>query len=89
MLRHEDFSDSIIVDSSRPIVFSHAAASWIIKDDHFVRREISSNSKKIDKIISNWLDKYELSPTPNYGIIFGDTERYRVYNTVQKDNIMF
>lgn len=79
LLRHEDFSDSIIVDSSRPIVFSHAAASWIIKDDHFVRREISSNSKKIDRIISNWLDKYDYF-----------TRKYFVediFNVLKKNNI--
>ncbi len=59
LLRHEDFNDSISINSNRPIVFSHAAASWIIEDNHFVRREISNNSKKIDRIVSNWLDKYD------------------------------
>ena len=39
-------------------------------------------------VFNNWLDKDESSPIPKYGIIFGDTERYRIYNTVQKDNIM-
>ena len=79
LLRHEDFSESISVDSTRPIVFSHAAASWVIKDDHFVRRSISIRSEKIDKIISNWLDKYDYS-----------TRKYfveDVFNVLKKNNI--
>lgn len=79
LLRHEDFSESISVDSTRPIVFSHAAASWVIKDDHFVRRDVSIRSKKIDRIISNWLDKYDYS-----------TRKYFVediFNVLKKNNI--
>ena len=35
----------------------HDALSWIVEDDHFRKTKISAFSQKIEKGISNWLDK--------------------------------
>lgn len=67
LLRHDDFSESVVIDSNRPIILSHIASTWVIKDNYFVRRDISIHSKKIDKILLSWLNKYDY-----------DTRRYFV-----------
>ena len=79
LLRHEPFCDSTIIDSTLPMILSHSISSWIIEDDHFVRREISKNSLKLDKIVINWLDKYDY-----------ETRKYFVndiFDVIEKNNI--
>ena len=53
LLRHESFDESLTVDSNKPLLLSHSAGSWIIDNNYFIRRNISSKSIKIDKIMSN------------------------------------
>ena len=79
LLRHESFDESLTVDSNKPLLLSHSAGSWIIDNNHFIRRNISSKSIKIDKIMSNWLDKYDYFTRKEF---IDD-----VFNVLKKNNI--
>ena len=79
LLRHESFDESLTVDSNKPLLLSHSAGSWIIDNNHFIRRDISSKSIKIDKIMSNWLDKYDYFTRKEF---IDD-----IFNVLKKNNI--
>lgn len=55
LLRHQD--NYMVVDSTYKKLLQHDALSWIVEDDHFRKTKISAFSQKIEKGISNWLDK--------------------------------
>lgn len=57
LLRHSD--NYIVVDSKNKNVMQHDATSWLVEGKKFKRAELSDFSKKIEKGILNWLDKYD------------------------------
>ena len=52
--------DYRVVKSSVKGLLAHDANNWIIEDDHLVDGKLSASSKKLDKQLKRWLDKYSL-----------------------------
>lgn len=57
LLRHSD--NYIVVDSKNKTFMQHDATSWIVTKDKFKRAKISEFSKKVDKGVLSWLDKFD------------------------------
>ena len=57
LLRHTD--DFTVVKSNKKGINAHNPFNWEVKDDEFVRTELSSLSKKIDNSLTIWLDDHD------------------------------
>lgn len=47
-----------VIKSSDKGVLSHAINYWLIEDDCFIKSELNHMSKKLDKELKDWLNKY-------------------------------
>jgi hypothetical protein len=49
-----------VVKSSVKGLLAHDANNWVVENDHLVNAKLSKSSKKLDKHLKLWLDKYSL-----------------------------
>lgn len=47
-----------IVASDKSGMYAHNAIYWQVEDNHFLKTNLSAFSKKLDRIITDWLDTY-------------------------------
>ena len=56
VLFHQENLD--VIKSTANGIMQHAATSWVVEDDHFIRCHQEKISIELDEVISNWLEKY-------------------------------
>lgn len=56
ILYHKNY---YVIDSSKKNFMQHDAMNWLVEDDHLAQAELSEFSKRVEKAILSWLDKYD------------------------------